>query len=137
MVTSRGALASLNLVYSVIRSIHIERLCKVPSWLIQGVITSLTGAAIGFFARIAWDWFFSFRKSPYKGVWEDEIMNDEGVVVKHDSYKIKHNRRTNEITGTISRMYPTDQTRRRWKMIGTVDGGSYILFSFLEYGRHA
>lgn len=97
--------------------------------MIQGVITSLIGGLIGYFFRQLLDWFFLFRKSPYSGTWEDEIMNSNEEIEKRDTYQIKHNRRTNEIKGTISRYQPVDQNHRKWKMVGKIDG-NYIIFSF-------
>ena len=102
---------------------------ELPPWLVQGVITSLLGAIIGFFAHKLWDFFFLFRKSAFSGVWEGEI-NKNGQIEKRDSYKIKHNKRTNELYGTISRIYPENQTYRKWKMVGKLDGDGYILYSF-------
>lgn len=102
----------------------------MPSWLIPGLITNLIAMGIGFCGRHLWDWMFSFRKSPFAGDWEGEITNNKGAVEKRDFYKIKHNRRTSELSGTINRIFPNSQTHRKWKMIGKVDGDGYVLFSF-------
>lgn len=100
------------------------------SWLTQGIIINLICGLVGFFLPKIWDWFFYFRKSPYSGVWEGEIMNNKGQVEKRDTYKVKHNRRTNELSGYIRRMKPIDQNYRKWKMMGKIDGDGYILFVF-------
>lgn len=51
-------------------------------------------------------------------------------MIKRDIYKIKHNRKTNELRGHIKRYFPEDQSYREWEMVGKVDGDGYILICF-------
>ena len=59
--------------------------------------------------------------------WKDEIYDENGNVVKKDIFTIKHNKRTNQITGHVKRVFPNEQTHRKWKCSGVITDNHFIL----------
>lgn len=77
--------------------------------------------------------FWKSRNSAYNGTWEQLIyenndVNCQGEIIKRDLYEIKHirSKRTDKLvinmTGTIKRVYPIEQSARIWDFFGYLDG---------------
>ncbi len=103
------------------------------SVILISIICSVIGTVIcTVSAKLYYD-YQKYRKSEYSGVWYDEILDDNGNVVKKDEYDIKHDQRTHTIKGTIKRYYPEGQNHRQWSMNGVIDD-RFIIISFWRNG---
>ena len=67
--------------------------------------------------------FWKERKSPYTGIWEDEIYVNN-CVIKKDIFYLKQ--KGNIITGTAKRTYPEDQKQRRYEIQGRLLGKDFV-----------
>lgn len=64
------------------------------------------------------------RSGEYSGTWIDQILDDDGRVVKSDEIKMKQ--RGKEIFGKIHRIVPENQNHRHYKFRGYVRGESIL-----------
>ncbi|UCG38010.1 MAG: hypothetical protein JSV00_07350 [bacterium] len=58
------------------------------------------------------------------GLWEDRIYDERGDIVKRDVITLTQE--GEEITGQIQRIYPQDQARRRWNLMGKLLGNDFM-----------
>ena len=65
------------------------------------------------------------KKSPFTGIWEDEIY-ENGIIVKKDIFFLKQ--KGDLITGTAKRIFPDDQTERRYDIQGKIIGHDFVAF---------
>lgn len=102
--------------------------------LLIGISGSIIGAIICAAGGRLYFYLKLYKDSEYSGVWEDVIpAKPDGSPEKHDEFIIKHNKRTNTISGDIKRTFPSSQTTRNWKMNGVIDDG-YFIASFWHDG---
>lgn len=99
-------------------------------WL--GITTGVVSSIIIIVGKIIYTNFICYTQSKYSGKWKDEIYDSNGNVVKRDMYVLKHHKRNNTITGTISRVAPVEQIHRRWKCSGVLSGEHLILSFWSE-----
>ena len=57
------------------------------------------------------------------GVWEDRIFGDSGEVSKRDAVDLSQ--QGDLVTGRIRRIFPGDQSHRRWKLVGKLVGNTF------------
>ena len=102
--------------------------------LLIGVGGSIIGAIIWAVVGKLYSYLRFYKDSEYSGLWEDIIpAKSDGTPEKHDEFKIKHNKRTNTISGEVKRTFPQHQTARNWKMNGVIHDG-YFIASFWHEG---
>ena len=99
-------------------------------WL--GIITGVVSSLIIIVGNIIYANFIYYTRSKYSGKWKDEIYDSNGNIVKRDTYVLKHHKRNNTITGTISRVAPVEQIHRRWKCSGVLSSEHLILSFWSE-----
>lgn len=101
------------------------------SGIIVGIISSGIVMAIGGAVK---NYLNSrkIRKSGYTGKWDQFIYAKgddmyQGEIIKRDQYELKHTKMrytgklVTNIHGTIRRVFPLDQTHRRWDCVGYLD----------------
>lgn len=89
-----------------------------------GLIATLAGAFITWGASVAYKWYRS-TKSLLTGTWL-QIINDEGIEKQDEVFcrQVGDN-----LSGTIKRTQPDDQSQKRWKFIGRIHGEKvFIIF---------
>lgn len=100
--------------------------------LISGIVTGLIVAIIIHLIKQKY-WKIKIGKSLYSGCWVQKIYkNDDddysGEPIKIDEYLVDHKKfkytgkLTINISGTIRRLYPTNQSNRTWDFLGYLDG---------------
>lgn len=106
--------------------------------IISTVFTLALGIISGVISTVIYDKYkrkhnlSTIYKSKYTGTWSDEIYNrekyksGEKVIEKRDIFELKHNKDSDEIMGTIKRVYPPEQNRN-WQFTGIIDGETIIL----------
>lgn len=94
---------------------------------IVAMISGLAVSFIGWSVKTLYQYFKYYKGSKYSGTWKDEIYDEKGQVVKRDIFTIKHNKRTNHVTGHVKRIYPNEQTHRGWKCSGVIANNHFIL----------
>lgn len=94
---------------------------------IMSCIGALVVSFIGWVAKTTYQYFRYYKGSKYSGTWKDEIYDENGTVVKKDVFTIKHNKQTNQVTGHIKRVFPNEQTHRKWKCSGVITDNHFIL----------
>ena len=92
-----------------------------------GIITGVVSSVIIIVTKIIYTNILCYTQSKYSGKWKDEIYDNNGNIVKRDMYVLKHHKRNNTITGTISRVAPVEQIHRKWKCSGVLSGEHLIL----------
>lgn len=88
-----------------------------------GVISSAIFAFICYILR----YFFTYKKSEFSGKWKCEIFDENDNLVKADEYNIKHNKKTNVMSGKGTRCFPLDQNHRKWSCHGMINGEHIIV----------
>lgn len=102
--------------------------------LIIGVAGSIIGSVIWVIGSNIYRYIKYYKDSEYSGVWMDTIPPTvEGAQEKHDEIIVKHNKRTNTISGTLKRTAPHNESSRTWEMNGVIDDG-YFIASFWHDG---
>ena len=102
------------------------------SGIIIGIISIVIALAPLIYKR------FKEVRSPYTGIWEDRIYDDNNNVIKRDIFYLKQN--GNEIIGTAKRIFPKDQNHRRYEVYGKLLGRDFVAIfwatdqSILSYG---
>lgn len=87
------------------------------------LLSGLLGALIVFVIQWAYRKAVEER-APYTGSWRGEIYDDEGEVVKIDSFQMRQ--RGSSIEGKISRESPASQTHREWRFTGKLRGRQFF-----------
>ena len=64
------------------------------------------------------------NKAPLSGIWEDEIYDRNGTVIKRDLFYLKQN--GDVITGTAKRFYPKEEVGRHYEVYGKIVGNDFI-----------
>lgn len=77
----------------------------------------------------------AFVGSKHTGKWVDEIYDSSGInIIKRDEYTLRHNKFSNKIRGSITRIEPNDQRHRQWICTGVIDG-DYLILTFWSYKK--
>ena len=97
--------------YAIAHPLWFGLLCNVLGGLIVAPIPYLTSQ-------------IRESRGEFTGNWMDEILDDDGHVIKRDEIVMKQ--RGREIRGTIHRVFPPDQEYRRYRFRGFVRGESII-----------
>lgn len=99
-----------------------------------GVIGSIIGMVVWAIGSKLYLYIRYYKDSEYSGLWVDIIPYiSEDMPEKHDEIVIRHNKRTNVISGTIKRTSPHSQRARTWLLNGVIDDG-YLIASFWHNG---
>lgn len=96
---------------------------------IVGVISGIVASFICWFAKTTYQYFRYYKNSKYRGTWINEIFDENNQVIKRDITTIKHNQRTNCITGRVKRDFPYEQRTKKWYCSGVITD-NHIIVSF-------
>lgn len=91
---------------------------------ILGVLASLVAAFILWLVKMSITAFH--ERSDFNGKWETCLYDTNNIVIKKDITKVRHNRKSNWLYGTVGRTFPLNQTYRKWKMKGMLVGSNII-----------
>ncbi len=94
---------------------------------IDSIIGALIVSFLCWLVKTLYQYFRYYRNSKYSGTWKDEIFDENGQVVKQDIFTIKHNKRTNHFIGTVKRVFPNEQSHRKWNCSGVIISNHFIL----------
>jgi hypothetical protein len=91
------------------------------------MISEIIAAVAGGLIILAAQWIFERvreRKGGYTGIWEDQIFDDAGQIVKRDRHDLRQ--KGNEAFGYIERIFPDDQKHRKWHLYGRFRGSDFF-----------
>ena len=60
----------------------------------------------------------------YTGIWEDAIFDDAGSIIKRDRVYLRQ--RGEQVRGWIERLFPAEETHRRWRLYGRIRGQDFF-----------
>lgn len=81
------------------------------------IVASVLGAAV-FSLLAATIQFVRYRTGELAGTWDQQVLDENGVVAKLDEVRCRHY--GTHIKGTIRRIDPIDQQSKRWRFYGEV-----------------
>lgn len=96
---------------------------------IVGVISGITASLIWWLIQSMYTYFKFYKNSKYRGIWINEIFDEDNQVIKRDIAKIKHNLKTNYITGIVRREIPYQYPSKKWHCSGIITD-DHIIVSF-------
>ncbi len=94
-----------------------------------GIISGLATSFICWLTKEVIKYFKYYKGSKYSGIWINEILDESNQIIKRDIATIKHNKRTNSITGRVKREIPYGQPQKEWRCSGVITD-SHIIASF-------
>lgn len=87
------------------------------------LIAGLVGAFILYIIQVFYK-YITEQRSPFTGIWEGNIYDTNGAVIKRDIFRI--HQRGNTIQGVIVRDYPNEQHPRNWHVSGKLIGREFF-----------
>lgn len=96
---------------------------------IMSCVGALIVSFLGWLTKSVYQYFRYYRNSKYSGEWRDEIYNERNQIIKKDIIVLRHNKRTNCVTGSVKRIYPNEQTHRKWQCSGVITA-NHLIVSF-------
>lgn len=94
-----------------------------------GVTSGLATSFICWLIKELFDYYKYYKGSKYGGIWINEIFDENNQIIKRDIATIKHNQKTNCITGRVKREIPYGQPQKKWRCSGVITD-NHIIASF-------
>ena len=98
----------------------------------KALFIGILGTALFEIIKYIVTYFVMYRFSKYSGIWDEDIYDDNGQIIKKDIVKLKHHKLNNFLTGEIERIYPNSDNYKRWKCRGIMQNKNIILCFWTE-----